>query len=132
MIDLIKQPNGKYCYVNYLGQAEFLNLTEQDVINMYIEKAKEDMDKAEHYGKIIEKIEFSCKINITRNISDEDLKSMGFDKTFDELVKFIPSDPIHQVYASCDFSTYGISPSYGKRAQDGIEYTTTKCSCSKF
>ena len=115
---LIKQPNGKYCSADYQGRLDFFNCTEQDVINMYIEKAKEDIRNAEHYGKLIERIENGDNCRAQRNILDEDFELMGFDKPYSELVKFVPRRPEDQSYAGCDFATYGKCPSCGSTFQD--------------
>ena len=124
---LIKQPNGKYCSADYRGEVKFLNYTEQDIINMYIETAKEDIKNAEHYGKLIEKIEYGECCRVRRNISDKDLKSMGFDKSYNELVKFVPRRPTSQFYASCDFATYGKCPNCGGSVRDGMGHKDEKC-----
>lgn len=131
MGELIKQPNGKYCKADYYGKAHFFNYTEQDIINIYIEKAKEDMKNAEHYGKLIEKIENGDNCRVQRTIFDEQLKLMGFDNSYNELVKFVPRRPINTSYAPCDFTTYGKCPSCGRTVQDGIDYTTEKCGCGQ-
>lgn len=132
MEKLIKQPNGKYCSADYQGRVKFFNYTEQDVINMYIEKAKEDMKNAEHYGKLIEGIENGDNCRVQRNIRDNDLKSMGFDKPYNELVKFVPRRPINQTYVSCDFATYGKCPNCGESVRDGMGGKDEKCrSCGQ-
>ena len=123
---LIKQPNEKYCIVDYAGSIRRYNLTEQDIINMYIENAKAHIGAAEHYGNLIKKTvsEYSEKTN---DIPNNILKKMGFDKTYDELVKFVPRKPIDTQYASCDFTTYGKCPSCGRSVQNGIGLTQEKC-----
>lgn len=131
-ITLIKQPNGKYCSADYRGEVEFFNYTEQDIIDMYIEKAKEDIRKAEHFGVLIEKIENGDRCRVQRNIFDKELKSMGFDKPYNELVKFVPRRPINQTYVSCDFATYGKCPNCGGSVQDGMGSKDEKCrSCEQ-
>lgn len=115
---LIKQPNGKYCFCSYIGLNKEMNLTEEDVINKYIESAKVAINNAEPFGKLIE----------TQNVSDEELKEMGSDKTYAELIKYVPLEPKNTRYASCDFATYGECPSCGDRVQDGIGLTHEKCS----
>ena len=52
---LIKQPNEKYCVVNYSGEVVSYNLTEEDIIKLYIEDAKSHIGTAKHYVEIIEK-----------------------------------------------------------------------------
>lgn len=124
---LIKQPNEKYCIVDYAGEVRRYNLTEQDIINMYIEDAKACIGAAEHYGKIIKET-----VNVyngqTYDIDDDVLKEMGFDKPYKELVKFIPRKPINTQYAPCDFATYGKCPNCGGSVQDGMGHRDEKCS----
>ena len=125
--NLIKQPNGKYCICDYNGKIERYNLIEQDIINMYIEEAKACIGAAEqHYGNIISNTvnEYTGEAN---PISDATLKEMGFDDTYNELVKFIPRKPLHTVYSSCNFATYGNCPNCGGSVQDGMGYREEKC-----
>lgn len=128
---LIKQPNGKYCIINSSDISHY-NLTEQDIINMYIEDAKACIGAAEHYGKIIAKtVSYICP-QVVYPISNDVLKEMGFDKSYNELVKFVPRKPIDTHYASCDFTTYGKCPNCGESVQDGIGFTEGKCrSCGQ-
>ena len=128
---LIKQPNEKYCIVDYAGSIKKFNLTEQDIINMYIEDAKACIGAAEHYGNIIAKTVNSYN-GETNDIPNNILEKMGFNKTYDELVKFVPIKPIDTQYASCDFTTYGKCPTCGKTVQNGIGLTEEKCkSCGQ-
>lgn len=123
--ELIKQPNGKYCIVRYGVDVFKYNLAEEDIINMYIEDAKAHIGAAKHYGEMIkETIGYGNSLN---KISNEVLKSMGFDRTYDELVKFIPRQPLNKVYAPCDFTTYAECPNCGKSVQDGIGHKDEKC-----
>lgn len=115
---LIKQPNDKYCVIDYTGDVRHYNLTEQDIINMYIKDAKASIGTAGHYGNIIKE---------NNHIEDDILKDMGFDKTYNELLKFVPRKPLYQKYISCDFATYGDCPSCGKIVSDGIGGTDKKC-----
>ena len=81
---LIRQPNEKYCIVNFSGDVSRYNLTEQDIINMYIEDAKACIGTAEHYGELITKtIRYGC------TPSDDVLKAMGFDKSYQPLKTFL-------------------------------------------
>lgn len=120
--NLIKQPNGKYCVVDYAGDVRHYNLTEQDIINMYIEDAKACIGAAKHYVEIIVK---------TDEISDDMLKEMGFDRPYNELVKYVPRNPVKQNYAPCDFTIYGKCPNCGRTVQDGIGYRDEKCECGQ-
>ena len=115
---LIKQPNEKYCVVDYAGDIRHYNLTEQDIINMYISDAKACIGTAEHFGNLIVR---------TSDISTDVLKAMGFDKTYEELQKFVPRKPINQSYAPCDFATYGMCPSCGASVRDGMGGKDEKC-----
>lgn len=127
MKKVIKQPNGKYCIVGYYGELDAFNLKEENVIDAYIEEAKRAIENAEHFGKIIESInrgDFFCK---PREIYDDHLELMGFDKPYSELVKFIPMKPVDTQYASCDFTTYGKCPNCGGSVQDGMGHRDEKC-----
>lgn len=115
---LIKQPNDKYCIVDNAGRIKCYNLTEDDVINMYIIDAKEAVSTAGHYGELIKE---------TYHIKDDNLKDMGFDKTYRELLKFVPRRPLYQKYISCDFATYADCPNCGNLVTDGIGGTDKKC-----
>ena len=128
---LIKQPNGNYCITDYSGNIKHYNLTEQDIINMYIEEAKSHIGAAEHYGNLIAKT-VSVYSRKTNDIPNNILKKMGFDKTYDELVKFVPRTPIDTQYASCDFATYGKCPNCGESVRDGMGGKDEKCkSCGQ-
>lgn len=124
---LIKQPNGKYCVIDYVGNVKHYNITEQDIINMYIEDAKACIGTAEHYGKLINKTVFTGYYESIKRIPDDILKEMGFDKTYDELLKYIPRRPIEKAYTPCNFTTYAECPNCGGRVQDGIGHTDEKC-----
>lgn len=124
---LIKQPNGKYCIVNYASEVSRYNLTEQDIIDMYIEDAKACIGTAEHYGELIAKTaRYGC-VPVVYGISDNVLKEMGFDRPYNELIKFVPRKPTHQEYAPCDFATYGDCPNCGKTVVDGMGGKDEKC-----
>lgn len=125
-MELIKQPNGKYCSLDWMGVLIFSNYTEQDVINMYIEQAKKDIENAKHFGEIIVKNEQGDSKGM-KMINDTQLEAMGFDKSYNELVKFVPRKPINTRYAPCDFATYGDCPNCGDIVQDGMGFTDRKC-----
>lgn len=127
MKDLIKQPNGKYCSVDYHGKLDFFDYTEQDVIEMYIKKAEEDIKNAEHYGKIIERIENGDRCRVGRTIYDSHLECMGFDKPYNELLKFISIEPLWQSYSGCNFATYGKCPNCMETVENGMGYKDEKC-----
>lgn len=129
--ELIKQPNGKYCVIDYAGDVRHYNLTEQDIINMYIEDAKACVGAAKHYGELINKTVFIGYKESLNRISDKVLKEMGFDKTYDELIKFVPRKPLNTSYAPCDFTTYGKCPNCGESVQDGMGHTDEKCKCGQ-
>ena len=129
---LIKQPNGKYCSVDYAGEIRFYNLTEEDIIGMYIEDAKAHIGAAEHCGNIIAKTVSSGYNERIKAIPDSVLKEMGFDKTYNDLIKFVPRKPTNTQYASCDFATYGKCPNCGGSVRDGMGGTDDKCkSCGQ-
>ena len=128
-MELIKQPNGKYCCLDYFGRLreDCINYTEQDIINLYIENAKRDMEKAKHFGEIISRIVSGNTLKAERVVTDKVLESMGFDKPYKELAKFIHQTPTNQQYVACDFATYGKCPNCGGSVQDGMGHTDEKC-----
>ena len=131
-MEWIKQPNGKYCCIDYYGRENYVNYTEKDIINLYVENAKRDIENAKHFGEIIKRIADGNSLKVERVIDDKTLKSMGFDKPYKELVKFIPLKPTNQQYTSCDFTTYGKCPNCGGSVQDGMGGKDEKCrSCGQ-
>lgn len=126
-MEWIKQPNGKYCCLDYYGRINYANYTKQDIVNLYIENAKKDIENSKHFGEIIKRIADGNSIKVEKVVDDKVLKSMGFDKPYKELVKFIPSEPINQIYVSCDFATYGNCPNCGGSVRDGMGHTDEKC-----
>lgn len=114
---LVRQPNGKFCSYDYGGSNKKLNLTEQDVIDLYIKMAKDEMDNAKHYGVLVE----------NGWVNDAQLKAMGSDKTFAELIKYVPCKPVNKKYVHCDFTTYASCPSCGNRVQDCMGRADEKC-----
>jgi len=122
---LIKQPNGKYCIIDYADDVRRYNLTEADIVSMYIEEAQAHIVAAEHYGNLI------ARTADSNNIPDDMLKEMGFNKTYKELVKFVPRKPINQSYADCDFTTYGKCPNCGNIVRDGMGWTDKECECGQ-
>lgn len=127
MEKLFKQPNGKYCKINSRGEMVFFDYTEQDVIDMYIKKAKEEADKASSYKDIIKEIEHHESRGQAKAIGDDLLELMGFNKPYSEMVLFVPRQPTNTSYAPCDFTTYGKCPSCGRTVQDGMGHTDEKC-----
>ena len=123
MEKLILQPNGKYCCIDWWGKIIFYNYTEQDVIDLYIEQAKEKIVKAHHFGKIIEARAISKK----QQIDDKTLELMGFEEPYKELVKYVPLEPLNIEYVECDFTTYGKCPSCNGIVKDGIGGKDKKC-----
>lgn len=124
---LIKQPNEKYCVIDYAGDVRHYNLTEQDIINMYIEDAKAYVGTAEHYSNIIKKTVSYGYEETLNKISDDVLNEMGFDKTYDELLKFVPRKVVNTSYYGRDCTTYGKCPNCGSSVQDGMGGTDKQC-----
>ena len=122
---VIKQPNGKFCITKLNGDIDKMNLTEEEYIALTVEKAKERARKelagAESLGKLVE----------LEKVTDQQLKEMGSDKTFAELIIYIPREPVNQHCAGCDFTTYAKCPNCGREVQDGIGYKDKKCKCGQ-
>lgn len=131
MQSLFKQPNEKYCCISFNGGVIFSDYTEQEVIDFYTKEIKKRIKQAGSAGEIIKNIESNESIYHHRILSDDQLKAMGFDKPYSELVKFIPRTPLNKNYVSCDFATYGKCPNCGKQVQDGIGHTDKQCPCGQ-
>lgn len=117
---LIRQPNGKLCMCDWNGEIEKINLTEEDYITYCANKAREfvsNQDNIKNFGELIK----------AKNVSDEQLKEMGSDKTFAELIKFVPCVPIRPQYIPVNFETQAICPSCGGIVVDGMGGTDKKC-----
>ena len=129
---LIKQPNEKYCIVDYAGDVRRYNLTEQDIINMYIEDAKACIGAAEHFSNLIKRTVSSGFEETLNRISDNVLNEMGFDKTYDELLRFVPRKVKNESYCGHDCTSYAKCPNCGSGVQDGMGGTDKQCrSCGQ-
>ena len=130
MAEYIKQPNGKYCVMEF-GKIKDIDLTEEVIIEIAIKNAKITtkalIEKAENYGKIISNLALQRNIDIPH----ETLKKIGFTESYNELKKYVPLRPLSQQYAPCDFATYGKCPSCGKTVQDGMGFKQEKCDCGQ-
>lgn len=125
---LIKQPNGKYCISKLYDAPDKYNLTEQDIIDMFVEEAKACISDAAHYGKIIENTIYQGTFKTDFiGIPEDTLKEMGFDKSYEELVKFIPLKPIDTHYVGSQFTTYGKCPTCGENVENCMGYGEKKC-----
>ena len=117
---LIRQPNGKLCMCDWQGKVEMMNLTEEDYVEYCANKAREfvnDEANIKNFGELIS----------LQEVTDEELIEMGSDKTFEELIKYVPLAPYDKQYISVDFATYGKCPSCREYVQDGIGLTHHQC-----
>lgn len=127
---LIKQPNGLYCSCDYGGRVHSYNLTEKAIIDLYIESAKIALKKAEDYngGDLIAKTVYTGGFEEElRPIPDNVLKEMGFEKTYDEMIKFVSRKPTNTSYCERDFTTYGKCPCCGEGVKEGWAGTDKQC-----
>lgn len=124
---LIKQPNDKYCIVRYGEGVSKYNLTEQDIIDMYIEDAKACIGAAGHFSNIIKETVSSGYEEKLNRISDDVLKEMGFDNTYDELLIFVPRKPKNTSYYGRDCTTYGNCPNCEGKVSSGMGGTDKQC-----
>ena len=116
---IIKQPNGKFCLVETYTILH--NLTEEEFI-------EHEKHKAEENAKYM--LQNSRNINDIlkyRKISDEQLKEMGYEKTYEEMMKYIPKKVTCGTYYGRDCTTYAKCPTCDAPVQDGIGYTDKKC-----
>jgi hypothetical protein len=123
---LIKQPNGKYLTYS-LFRKTTINLTEQDVINIYVkeaeEQAKRDMQEAHGLDCVLkDELKFGKQYLTERNLRD-----MGINLSKSELLKRVPLVPKNQKYFGCNFETVGECPSCGNKVVNGIGFKETKC-----
>lgn len=117
---IFKQPNGKYCVVETYDLLH--NLTEEEFI-------EHEKHKAEEHAKF--KLQNLSNINDVlkyRKITDKQLKEMGYDKTYAEMMKYIPKRVTGGTYVGRDCTTYAKCPTCEAPVQDGIGHTDNKCS----
>ena len=114
------QANGKICCVEY--STLICNLTEQEYIEYEKKKAEEKaLEKLKNPGTIGNILQY-------RPISDKQLKDMGYEKTYEEMMKYVPKRVESCSYSGRDCTTYGKCPTCGASVQDGIGHTDEKCS----
>lgn len=116
---IFKQPNGKICLA---GDYTLLyNLTEEEFIEHEKQKAEVKAKyMLQNPGNINDIIKY-------RKITDEQLKEMGYEKTYEEMMKYIPKRVVGGIYYGRDCTTYGKCPTCDAPVQDGIGYTDHKC-----
>ena len=117
---LVRQPNGKICICDWNGKIEQMNLTEDDYVEYCANKAREyvsNTDNIKNFGELIK----------MQNVSDKELKEMGSEKSFEELIKFVPLVPVHTQYIPINFETQGQCPNCGAIVVDGMGGTDEKC-----
>lgn len=124
---IIKQTNGKYLVWNYADDSIKINLSNEDIINIYIQEAKEqaekDMQKAEG-------LDYLLKHEIgygEPKISDEQLKEMNINIPKSELTKKIPLIPKDKEYIGAAFATYAKCPSCNSKVYSGIMGQDAEC-----
>jgi hypothetical protein len=131
MDKLYKQPNGKYCFLNAWSNKLDSNLSEEDVVDRFVDEAKdfakEVIKRALSYPNIIADI--NPKYHGLPSMLDAQLADMGFDKSYKELIKHIPREPIDKEYH--DFTTYGRCPCCGKRVSICMDRGIKSCECGQ-
>lgn len=121
MYILIKQPNGKYCY-SKPGTLN-INLTKEKYMQMRLEetaKAVETEIQEENLFSIADLIKY-------QKVTDEQLKEMGCDKTYDEMLRYIPKEVRNKSYCDRDCTHYGFCPNCGRTVQNGMAGTDEVC-----
>ena len=126
---IAKQPNGKYCFVQSFAKITEYNLTEEDIVDKYVQSAKADAEKAlkeaKQSGAIIADI--SPKYYKNEDEIDKILGKIGFERPYRELIKYVPLKPLNQRYIHNDFVTYAQCPNCDMRVANGIGYEDEKC-----
>lgn len=121
---VVKQPNGKYCYVSGYGKITYKeNLTEEDYIALVVEQAKEQAKKDLQE----ENLQPITYLIAQSRVPDETLRSMGCVVSYEELCKLIPRIVVDQHYSGRDCTTYGKCPTCGNSVSSGIGGTDEKC-----
>ena len=118
---LIKQPNGKYCYAERNSLA--MNLTKEDYTEMRIAQTMMQIESElheENLSPIADLIKY-------RKVTDDQLKSMGYEKTYEEMCKYIPKRVINTSYSGRDCTTYGNCPTCDAPVQNGMGCTDKVC-----
>lgn len=122
---IFRQPNGKLCMCSYNGKVQINNMTEGDYVEYCTNEARKfinNPDNILNFGKLIE-----TSIEFRTHISDEQLKEMGSDKTFLELMKFVPRKPINKQYVPVNFETQGKCPNCGGFVVNGMGGMDQQC-----
>lgn len=117
---LIRQPNGKLCLCDWTGKVEKMNLTEDDYVELCTNEAREFVSNKENIKNFGELIKL-------KKVSNSQLKEMGSDKDFSELIKFIPCEPVRQQYISANFATQAHCPTCDAIVSNGIGGADSKC-----
>lgn len=117
---VIKQPNGKYCY--FKNTVIKFNLTEEEYVSLRLKETE----------NVIRNELKECRSNTSELIkrcvvSDADLKSMGYQKTYDEMLRYIPKKVIGASYSSRDCETIAHCPSCKRLVVDGMSGTDRVC-----
>ena len=107
-----------FCFYDWISKEKHINLTEEDVVNMYVDQAHRDVRNAAIFIKLIEDVP----------VENWELVDMGCEKTLEEMRRYIPTRPLNQSYSGHDCTTYGKCPSCGKLVQDGWGLTEERCS----
>lgn len=113
-----KQPNGLFCVFTN-GSVNKYNLTEEEFYQLALEEIKENF----HTEGYVYSIDFL----IQRIDDDEILAKMGFNKSHEELLKFIPRRVVGTSYASHDCTTYGHCPTCNAIVENGYYRSDDKC-----
>lgn len=114
------QPNGKICIVE--PHTLLYNFSKEEFIEYEKQKAEENAKyQMQNPSNISDIIRF-------KKISDTQLKEMGYDKTYEEMIKYVPKRVKQCKYSGRDCTTYGKCPTCGASVQDGIGFTNDQCS----
>ena len=117
---IVKQPNGKYCYL--IRDTIRINLTEDEYIQIRL-KEEEILIRKELENCHTDPVEMIKRWEV----SDEDLRSMGYDKTYAEMTKYIPKRVINSSYSSRDCMSFAHCPVCNTVVVDGMGTTTHVC-----
>ena len=91
-MELIKQPNGKYCSVNYDGNFIFNNYTEEEIVKMYIVMANDDMENNKSIGISYEDIDGELVYIFNIFVNDEYINIDGEYESIYDAVEIVTNE----------------------------------------
>ena len=98
-------------------------MTKEEYIKYILEDTREYLERQ------FEENDFASIQSLLKykTLSDEQLNLMGYEKTYEEMLKYIPKCVTDKTFVPRDCTTYGKCPTCGSEIQDGIARTDNPC-----